>query len=527
MLPRPLDPNEYELVERNSEEFDSDDETFGLDEEDFQSHGLTSAAYLSRRRSRIPSIFSKFYPQRMKGVFTARNRAEPDTPKALRYTSTTCGIYRPSRRLCSLCSLAILACVVPVLFTAVFLPSYTRPPAHYHTLRQQVERSEDYGSANPENQQIFIAASIYDEGGKLLGGAWADAVLSLIDILGNRNVYLSIYETAAGELSQTRQYEFERRIQCQHSVIYEDPPPLDDFPQITMPDGSKRTKRIAYLAEARNKALEPMLEDSKTKYDKLLFLNDVIFDPIEAAQLLLSTNLDEHGHTVYRAACAVDFMNSFKFYDTYASRDLEGFSMGVPFFPWFTNAGHGYSRADVLAGKDAVRVKSCWGGMVAFDAKPFQADPPLLFRASEDLYWDASECCLIHADLINQGTFEEGGSETGIYMNPYVRVAYDTKTLSWLPIIKRFERVFTIPHNVINHLVGLPWLNPRRMERAGTQVEEKVWIPDKSVDAGGKFQTQSKEAAGDGYCGIRMLQLMKETSKEGEKKWEIMPVPPG
>jgi len=522
MPPRLLHPDEYELVGRDS---DDSNETFDLDEADFQSQGLTSQSYLNRRRPRIPQWFSRLLPQRLRGIFSAQERfSRAKAPNRLR---PRCGIHRPSRRLCSFCGVLSLVISILVLLTALFRPSYTSPPAHYQSLRERVEKSEDYGRANPENQKIFVAASIYDEGGHLLGGSWGERVLQLINILGNRNVYLSIYENTAGELAQTRQFQFKRRIQCQHTMVYEDPPALEDFSRITLPDGTKRTKRVAYLAEARNKALEPLQEHPETKYDKLLYLNDVVFDPIEAAQLLFSTNLDAHGHTAYRAACAVDFINPFKFYDTYATRDLEGYSMGVPFFPWFTNAGHGLSRADVLAGKDAVRVKSCWGGMVAFDAKPFQADPPLRFRATEDIYWDASECCLIHADLLNEGVFEEDGDYMGVFINPYVRVAYGNRTLSWLQTIKRFERIFTIPHTLINHLVGLPWFNPRRTEVAGSQVEEKVWTPDKSLEAGGLFKAQTRVSVGDGYCGVRMLQLIKETPRRGEKNWEIMPVPPG
>lgn len=524
MPARLLHPDEYELVGRDS---DDSNETFDLDEADFQSQGLTSRSYLDRRRSRIPRWLSKLTPQRLRGIVSARERNSRSPQKTPPRPRPKCGIHRPSRRLCSICYISLLILLTLLLLTAVFRPSYTSPPAHYRTLRERVEKTEDYGSANPENQKIYIAASIYDEGGHLLGETWGEAVLELINILGNRNVYLSIYENTAGELAQTREFQFERKVQCQHTIVYEDAPPIEDFPQITLPDGSKRTKRIAYLAEARNKALEPLQEHPETKYDKLLYLNDVVFDPIEAAQLLLSTNLDEHGHTAYRAACAVDFINPFKFYDTYATRDQEGYSMGVPFFPWFTSAGHGLSRADVLAGKDAVRVKSCWGGMVAFDARPFQADPPLRFRSTDDVYWDASECCLIHADLLNESTFEENGDYVGVFMNPYVRVAYGNRTLSWLSTVKRFERILTLPHNLINHLVGLPWFNPRRSEVAGARVEEKVWTPDKSLKEGGSFTNQNRVSSGDGYCGMRMLQLIKETPRNGEKNWEIMPVPPG
>lgn len=524
MPPRLLHPDEYELVGRESEE---SNEPFDLDEADFQSQGLTSTSYLSQRHSRISRIFSRITPSRLRGLLSARNRNRRGPPKATRQPRPRIGLHRPSRRICFGFLLVVVIILTLLVLTALFRPSYTNPPAHYRILRERVEGSEDYGRANPENQKIFIAASIYDEGGHLLGGYWGEALLELIDLLGNRNVYLSIYENSAGQAAQVAHVNFGRRVQCPHTLIYEDPPPLDDFSQVELPDRTKRTKRVAFLAEARNKALEPLAENPDMKYDKLLYLNDAVFNPIQAAQLLLSTNLDEHGHTSYRAACAVDFINPFKFYDTYATRDLEGFSMGVPFYPWFSNAGNGLSRADVLAGKDAVRVKSCWGGMVAFDAKPFQADPPLRFRATEDVYWDASECCLIHADLLSQGTFEEDGDYVGVFMNPYVRVAYDNSTLSWLPPIQRIERMFTIPHNIVNHIVGLPWFNPRRTEVAGSQVEEEVWTPDKNSKAGGSFSKQSREAKGDGYCGRRALQVMKESPREGEKNWESMPIPSG
>ena len=523
MPPRLLHPDDYELVGRDSS---GSNDSFDLDEADFQSsHGLKSPSYLTQR-SRVSRFLHRLNQFRLIKAFTRRDQPyrkrsrKPWLPVRVR-------LHKPSFRLCLYFLVIVIIVFILVVLTAIFRPSYNKPPAHYRSLRRQIESSKDYGRANPEHQKIFIAASIYDEGGHLLGGSWGEAVLQLIDMLGNRNVYLSIYENTAGEDAQTAQFQFEKRVQCPHNLVLEDAPSLDDLAQVTLPDGSRRTKRIVYLAEARNRALQPLEDHPAVKYDKLLYLNDIVFDPVAAVQLLLSTNLDEHGHTAYRAACAVDFINPFKFYDTYATRDLEGYSMGLPFFPWFSTAGRGYSRSDVLAGKDAVRVKSCWGGMVAFDAKPFQADPPLRFRATEDTYWDASECCLIHADILKDATFDQSGDYIGVYMNPFIRVGYDNSTLSWLPIVQRFERLFTLPHNLVNHLVGLPWLNPRRTEEAGTKVEEKVWVPDNALKDGGSFQQQSREAQGDGYCGVRMLQVMRETIREGEKNWEILAVPAG
>jgi hypothetical protein len=248
--------------------------------------------------------------------------------------------------------------------------------------------------------------------------------------------------------------------------------------------------------------------------------------------------MTETGTTDFRAACAVDFINAFKFYDTFATRDVEGYSTGIPFFPWFTANGDDRSHQDVVDGKDAVRVKSCWGGMVAFDAKFFQRQgvsydepitagnqspsnlsAPYRFRAEKDLYWDASECCLIQADIQNP---EPGNS--GIYMNPFVRVAYDTKTLSWLAFTRRFERLYTPIHFILDIVFQNPGYNPRRFEEPWQEVEENVWIPDGS-EQGGSFQVVTRVASHSGFCGRRKLAVMKENITEGGRNWENLPVP--
>lgn len=439
-----------------------------------------------------------------------------------------------------------------LFLTAIFRPSYTKLPKHYQLLKSRILHERHGGRGNLDNQKIFIAASVYDKDGGLVDGAWGQAVLNLIDILGSDNVFLSIYENDGDVKAQNALERFETKVQCPHSLIFEPHLPLDNLSHVTLPDGSKRIKRIAYLAEVRNKALQPLAESSTGRYDKILFLNDVVFDPIDAAQLLFSTHSNEQGKADYLAACAVDFINPFKYYDTFATRDTEGFSMGVPFFPWFSSAGNAISRQDVLDGKDAVRVKSCWGGMVAFDAKFFQTRKPsedaeaqererdgrhvvprlnstsllpLRFRSEPDIYWEASECCLIHADIQGVTSSLASPGDVGIYQNPFVRVAYDSRSFWWLGFTRRFERLYSWPHFLVNSLVGLPWYNPRREEQRGAQSVEKVWIPNPGFSAGGSFQEVVRIATGGGYCGMRTLQLIKEIPRKGQKNWETLPVP--
>lgn len=546
MPPRLVSSNDYELVERASSESNN---AFDLDDANFESQGLTSSSYVHLQKSRFSQFFLRFVPSHLQAIVKRiaahhRRRRVP--------TFYVPGRWRPvARCLFSIFWITFGVVLSLLVLTAVSRPSYTKEPTHYQLLRRKIQQSSQDGRGNPDKQKIFIATTVYDKEGCLVKGDWGNSIINLIEILGSDNVFLSIYQNGKGEEARHALKAYEHRVPCRHEFVFEDHMSLDNLPRITLPDGSQRVKRISYLAEARNRALRPLNQVPATKYDKLMFLNDVFFDPLDAIQLLLSTHVDEKGKTDYLAACAVDFINPLKFYDTFATRDAEGFSMGVPFFPWFSNAGKGVSRQDVLDGRDAVRVKSCWGGMVAFDAKLFQATKahnnqnpasvenkqapnasdgfasslPLRFRAEPDLYWDASECCLIHADLQSYDSSTKADDDHGIYQNPFVRVAYDARTLWWLGCARRFERLWAWPQHLINRLVGLPWFNPRRTEQVRSKVADKVWIPDPSLEGGGSFQDVDRLSTTGGFCGMRTLQVIKERTRNGEKNWETIPVP--
>lgn len=231
--------------------------------------------------------------------------------------------------------------------------------------------------------------------------------------------------------------------------------------------------------------------------------------------------------------------------------------MGARFYPWFTSAGEGSSRADVLAQKDAVRVKSCWGGMVAFDARWYQprwhSDPesnepvnaeiqsPLRFRATNDTFTDASECCLIHADITAALSEELSAEGTGIFMNPYIRVAYSTATFKWLSFARRFERLYSPLHTLVNWVYRLPSRNPRRLEQPGETVNDRVWVWDDNSKAAirnssvdqlpkglhGSFQDIQRVASAGSFCDVQMLQYINENPKQSEKHWNVELAPTG
>jgi hypothetical protein len=104
-------------------------------------------------------------------------------------------------------SLNILLAVTGLLIivTPIFNPSYSTRPAHY-------------SGSNPKNERVFIAANIIDS--KLIRGAWGKAVLELIDIIGNDNVFLSIYENDSGEDTRVALMEFSAKVKCKDLAHY-------------------------------------------------------------------------------------------------------------------------------------------------------------------------------------------------------------------------------------------------------------------------------------------------------------------
>lgn len=539
--------SEYELLTRTSSD-STDASDAGL--------GFNASPPKWPRTLRLPV---RSYFQRRPTLFSAiQNRISLSLRKRRTYY----------RILCYTLAAVIFFTIIIIFLTALFQPSYTHLPAHYKALRKKCLASPEPGRGNVNNEKVFIAAALYDPGGSLLNGAWADSVIGLVDLLGPDNVHLSIYENDADSAAKAALNRFKTKVSCElfrlietargtdlfegNNTIISEHLPLEDIHRVTVPSGEKRMKRIAFLAEVRNRALRPLEADPPVHFDRLLFINDVMFNPVDAIHLLFSTNVDASGRAQYGAVCAVDFINAFKFYDRFATRDFEGYAMGVPFFPWFTDAGNGQSRQDVLDQKDAVRVRACWGGMTAFEAKWFieahndtlGSDSntstafnvsPLRFRYEEDPFWDASECCLIHADLTYLRHGHNITTGSGIYTNPYIRVAYDSRTLSWLSLTRRTERLYSSVHNMLNHMVGMPYHNPRRLEQAGDEIVEKVWSWDKTQEkatqngAGyilrGTYNDVQRVAGPGRFCGGRTLLVLNDDPKPGEKKWMSVPPP--
>ncbi|KUI73376.1 hypothetical protein VM1G_09047 [Cytospora mali] len=482
----------------------------------------------------------KRYPQKLR--FWLRSR-----PRALRRNV----LRHPLQSIVVAVEYTIILFVVLFIATPILAPSYTRLPPHYYELKARCEGPDALpGCANQFNEKIFISVSLYDKSGHLAGGRWGETMLELIQMLGPEHIFLSIYEndSPGGEAALQ---EFKKKVPCRHEIVYDAHVPLNDFANVTMPDGTERMKRLSYLSEMRNRALRPLdrfrEETGVEQFDKVLFLNDIAFNPVDAAQLLFNTNAGSDGRSRYLSVCGLDYNNPFLFYDLYAQRDAEGYSNGLPIFPIFSTAGQALSRADMLAQKDAVRATSCWSGIVAMQAKyvqnmnaglpapDFQAigahtiDPdkpalvqaPVRFRYEPEIFFDACECCLFLAD-VSTAAKKDHAEEQGVFVNPYVRVAYDESVLRWLPVVRRWERLLPLSQRIISYFVGLPRNNPYRTVQEGEPFVEERWNEHKN-----RWELVNRTGRSGLICAVREMQLIQKKTRTGDKNWLNVDMPPG
>lgn len=273
-------------------------------------------------------------------------------------------------------------------------------------------------------EKIFIA-SIHWNNEAILKSHWNQAVIDLAKEIGRENVYVSVQESGSWDDSkgalrdldrQLQEAGISRKITLDNTTHFDEITrvPVEDEPGwIRTPRGNLELRRIPYLAKLRNLAMEPLYDLKKAglKFDKILFLNDVVFNNLDVRNLLSTRDGG------YAAACSLDFKHGSSFYDTFALRDAEGHDQLTQRWPFF----RARTSRQAIKASLPVPVTSCWNGIVAMDAAPFYGSNPLAFRGIADSlalsHLEGSECCLIHADNPVSRT-------KGVWLNPNVRVGY-------------------------------------------------------------------------------------------------------
>lgn len=281
---------------------------------------------------------------------------------------------------------------------------------------------------------------------------WNDALIDLVEALGPDNVFVSIYESGSIDNSKEMLEYLDSQLSIRFpslrkeirmdNTTHEDEINFGPYDEngtprhgwVLPPKGTdgKKLRRIPFLSRIRNISLLPLLKEQAAgrTYDKILFLNDVVFTPADALTLL-ATNQGS-----YSAACALDFHEETAYlapyYDSFVLRDTNHEPHMSLQFPYFRPSD---SLNSMWQGRPT-KVSACWNGMLFMDAAAFygprsdllpqpidSTELGLPFRGVPDSlashHLEGSECCLIHTDYntINP-------NHSGLYVNPSVRVAY-------------------------------------------------------------------------------------------------------
>lgn len=160
----------------------------------------------------------------------------------------------------------------------------------------------DFEQGSLGGERIFVAGMHWNSEG-ILRGAWIPAVVDLINAVGRDNIFISIHESGSWDDTKGAlrvfddhlgQYGVPRRVimdNTTHEDEIKNPPVGAGDGWIEAPNGEVERRRIPWLSNLRNLVLEPLYEQQKAGivYDKILFLNDVVFTVSTATALSSST----------------------------------------------------------------------------------------------------------------------------------------------------------------------------------------------------------------------------------------------
>ncbi|KAI9244291.1 cryptococcal mannosyltransferase 1-domain-containing protein [Phascolomyces articulosus] len=300
---------------------------------------------------------------------------------------------------------------------------------------KQEQKKEEY------RPSIFIAAALRNSESIL--DDWTTEVERLVAWAGPSRTFISIYENGSHDKTKEMLSDWQMKLigtGIRHNIVIDDTNTVGSSTNTT-----DHKRRIVKLAQIRNLSLKPLYSQTTDKFDKILYLNDIVFDVKDAIRLLTTRNGD------YDAVCGMDFFG--EFYDMFATREEDGKWVGSGEYPYFADP----TSQKLLRSSELVPVYSCWNGMVAFNAEPFQ-EKKVTYRAivpdEPDPAVEASECCLIFTDL-------RALDYTRVYIDPGVKVAYD-RFHYWyarniLPLWNIFLSFFNHPTNQLPNEQELEW----------------------------------------------------------------------
>ncbi|KAF2725789.1 glycosyltransferase family 69 protein [Polychaeton citri CBS 116435] len=441
-------------------------------------------------------------------------------------------LLSPHRRLVSSRLATLIRLCVLIFLVWAFVEAYS-----LHSNITSIYSKQISTDPPPNTERIFIASLPWNNE-IILRTHWINQLKDLIRILGVANVYVSIYENGSyddtkGALrdlyNQLNEMNVKATIvleELSHADIIADPPKTDNDHDgwIKSPrTGELRRRRIDYLAQLRNTVLKPLwdLEAEGEHFEKVLFLNDIVYSPPDILRLLNTRD------GKYAAACALDFETAPAFYDTFALRDSSGYPAIMQNWPFFRSRS---SREALMANKP-IPVQSCWNGAIAFDATPFyssytpKSHRRLEFRGVADSlaqkHVEGSECCLIHAD----NPLSSVRTMRGVWINPNVRVGYCAAIMNKLHEARTWEdfsAMCTEAYEQVNPGGSGYWLSMGQLARGLWSNRVRRWLSISGDFIGGRVRrhlqkweseamgTQDERHEPGDFCLVDEMQVLAE-----------------
>jgi hypothetical protein len=139
-------------------------------------------------------------------------------------------------------------------------------------------------------ERVYIS-SIHWNNEAILRSHWNKAVVALAKTLGSENVFVTVFESGSWDNSKAVLKDLEATLAANDirsnitlsEVTHEDEISIPEHQKtsgwVDTSRGQRELRRIPYLSRLRNWTLQPLLELTQRgeKFDKVLFLNDVVF----------------------------------------------------------------------------------------------------------------------------------------------------------------------------------------------------------------------------------------------------------
>lgn len=143
-------------------------------------------------------------------------------------------------------------------------------------------------SDHVNSQKIYISSTHWNNE-YILRNYWIDSVVALAKHFGPTNVYISVYESGSWDDSKGALRQLDAlldSLQVNRTIVLDETTHSDEISKqpastgwIVTPRGKTELRRIPYLSRMRNLSLQSLegLAKDGLRFDKILFLNDVVF----------------------------------------------------------------------------------------------------------------------------------------------------------------------------------------------------------------------------------------------------------